>query len=278
MKILNHRLHQDDGTPFPYVRSPNVGGQVEHDLLVMHYTAGRSAESSVAWLANRESRASAHLVIGRDGGITQLVPFNRVAHHAGISSWLGRTGVNAFSLGIELDNAGALTRHGDRWRAWFGQDYDRSEAIEAVHKHQTQPKGWHLFTAAQLDAAVEVAALLVGRYGLRDVVGHEDVSPMRKEDPGPAFPFSSFRSKVLGRRRDAPEIHETTTSLNIRQGPGTQFATLPGSPLAPGTRVEILMAEARWRFVEVPAPAAEAGEVMDLQGWVHGGYLRRVDG
>jgi len=275
MKILNHRLHQDDGTPFPFERSPNQGGEVEHELLVMHYTAGRSAGSSVAWLTNPASRASAHLVIGRDGSITQLVAFNRVAWHAGVSSWLARSGVNQFSLGIELDNAGALTRHDGRWRAWFGQEYEPPEVIEAVHKHQTEPKGWHLFTEPQLEAAVEVAALLVGRYGLREVVGHEDVAPHRKEDPGPVFPLSSFRSKVLGRQENEPEVHETTTSLNIRQGPGTEFATLPRSPLPPGTRVEILEAQERWRFVEVLAPA---GEAADLQGWVHGGFLRRVEG
>jgi N-acetylmuramoyl-L-alanine amidase len=119
-----------------------------------------------------------------------------------------------------------------------------------------------------------VAALLIGRYELRDVVGHDDVAPFRKEDPGPAFPLTSFRSRVLGRAEDEPDLHETTTALNIRRGPGTEFATLPGSPLPPGTRVEILKADARWRFVEVPAAA---GEAMDLQGWVHGGFLRRVE-
>lgn len=99
MKILAHKLVQDDGTPIPFVRSPDQSGEVQHDFLVMHYMAGRSAESSVNWLTNPDSRASAHVVIGRDGSITQLVAFNRRAFHVGRSAWLGFDGLNSFSLG-----------------------------------------------------------------------------------------------------------------------------------------------------------------------------------
>ena len=71
----------------------------------MHYTAGASAESSIDWLTNPDARASAHVLIARDGGITQLVPFDRRAWHAGRSRWKDRTGLNGWSFGIELDNA-----------------------------------------------------------------------------------------------------------------------------------------------------------------------------
>ena len=79
MKIVNHRLREDDGRALGFVVSPNKGGKIEHKYLVIHYTAGRSAESSVNWFANPEAKASAHLVIGRDGSVTQQVPFNRIA-------------------------------------------------------------------------------------------------------------------------------------------------------------------------------------------------------
>ena len=108
MKIDNHRLIADNGQPVRYVETPNHGGVMTPEYLVMHYTAGSSAESAVAWLCNPEAKASAHLVIGRDGSITQLAAFNRSAWHAGQSRWAGRNSLNAFSIGIELDNAGKL--------------------------------------------------------------------------------------------------------------------------------------------------------------------------
>jgi N-acetylmuramoyl-L-alanine amidase len=274
MKILRHRLHQDDDTALPFERSPNTGGAVEHEYLVMHFTAAPSAESSVNWLTNPDANASAHVVIGRDGSITQLVPFDRVAWHAGISAWEGREGLNQCSLGIELDNAGPLKRVNGRWQAWFGTTYPDEEVLEAVHKNESTPRGWHLFTPEQLEAAIEVATLLVNKYDLLDVVGHDDIAPHRKVDPGPAFPMRSFRARVMGRAADVPPVHATTTHLNIRTGPGTRHEKLEGSPLPPETRVEVLDTQAEWRFVDV---LDEVDDVMDLQGWVHGRYLRRLD-
>jgi len=108
MKIIRHRLRKDDGNPYPFVPSPNKGGKAEPKYLVMHYTATPDLEVAIRSLINPKRKASAHLVIGRDGSITQLVPFDRVAWHAGASSWDGLKGLNRYSLGIELENAGKL--------------------------------------------------------------------------------------------------------------------------------------------------------------------------
>ena len=207
MKIIRHRLYRDDGTAYPFIPSPNFGGEVQHEFLVIHYTAGRDAQSAINWLIDPERKVSAHLVIGRDGNITQLVPFDKIAWHAGRSEWKGFINLNQYSLGIELDNAGFLTRHsnplapfnkGDnRWLSWLKDEYDDSEVIEAVHKHETEPRGWHIFTPEQIEAALEVSKLLVNHYNLRDVVGHDDIAPGRKLDPGPAFPMEEFRARLF---------------------------------------------------------------------------------
>jgi N-acetylmuramoyl-L-alanine amidase len=270
MKILRHRLHSDNGQPLPFVRSPNTGGPLESEYLIIHYTAGGSAHSSIDWLVNPAAKASAHLVIGRDGRITQLVPFDRVAWHAGTSSWAGRDGLNRFSLGIELDNAGPLNRVGGVWRAWFGRDYPDAEVIEATHKLETRPRGWHVFTEAQIAVCLEASLLLMQKYGLKDVLGHDDVSPGRKLDPGPAFPMRSFKARLLGRREDESVHSRTTTQLNIRSGPGTQHPTLQGSPLPEDTVVLVLEEQGSWRLVDV---LDVVNGLMDLQGWVHGRYL-----
>ncbi len=274
MKIdSNHRLIGDDGTPVPFRASPNVGsGTLTAKYLIMHFTAGSSAQESIDWLANPAAKASAHVVIGRDGRITQMVPFNKVAFHAGASRWEGIEGLNRHSIGIELDNAGRLVRKGGKWQAWFGGSFKDSEVMEAVHKNESTSCGWHIYPTAQLEAAVQLSALLVERYGLEEVLGHDDISPGRKFDPGPAFPMGNFRGRVLGGTEDRLPEYVTTDTVNIRVGPGPQHAPLPQGPLPAGTRVEVLREEGSWRRVDVLDTVKGAN---DLQGWVHGRFLQR---
>ena len=272
MKIIRHRLHEADGSPVPFIASPNRGGQVDHRYLIMHYTAGGTADGAIRTLTDPNAKASAHLVIARDGTITQLVPFNRVAWHAGKSRWHGLVGLNRFSLGIELDNAGMLEPDRGDWRAWFGRTYPPDQVVEAVHQHEAVSRGWHRYDAEQIEAAIEVSRLLMSHYGLLDVIGHDDVAPGRKRDPGPAFPMGSFRGAVIGRQDDDLDVYETITHVNIREGSGTQFDKLPISPLAPGTRLQLHTRESSWCFGEV---LDDAGTPTDA-GWVHGDYIRPV--
>ncbi len=275
MRIVRHRLKRDDGSDVPYRRSPNQSAGIEPELLVLHYTAGASAESSIAWLTDPRAQASAHVLVARDGSVTQLVPFDRRAWHAGQSRWEDRTNLNRWSFGIELDNGGALQRRGDGWTTPWGAPVDAARVVEAAHPHGGPVRGWEAFPPQQLLAAAEVATLLVRHYGLRDVVGHDEIAPGRKSDPGPAFPMQSFRSRALGRRDpDAgAERAQTTTALHIRTGPGTHFEKLPASPLPAGTKLELLGRDGDWHQVLVLDLVA--GD-MDVEGWVHGRYLSPI--
>ena len=269
MKVLNHRLHADDGEPVAFVRSPNQSsGIIAPEFLVMHYTAGGTASSSVSWLTNPAARASAHLVIGRDGAITQLVAFNRKAWHAGRSSWAGRNGLNSFSIGIELANAGPLKRSGDGWKTAWGKPVDPTNVLEATHKNSTSPRGWEDYPEAQLLVALEVVMMLARRYGLQDVLGHDDIAPTRKFDPGPAFPMDSFRGAFLGREEDDEDAFVTTTALNIRTGPGTHRDKLSQSPLPTGTRLAVVAESGVWREVT----SLDAG--LDMAGCMADSFAR----
>lgn len=274
MHIIEHRLRGDDEGQVPFVPSPNVGAVLDPRYVVIHYTAGADAGSAISWLCNEDARASAHVLIARDGGVTQLVPFDRVAWHAGPSRWEGLSGLNQHSIGIELDNAGRLQRQGGSWRAWFGKEYPEDQVMEGVHRNEEEPCGWHLYTPEQLEATLRVVeALLRAHPGIRDVLGHDEISPGRKADPGPAFPMGSVRARLFGRADDRTPHFATITALNIRRGPGTQHEPLAVSPLPAGTRLDVLREQGSWRLVDV---VDEEGGTRDVQGWVHGRYIQRA--
>lgn len=278
MKIRNHRLIHANGRACAFVPSPHVGEVIAPRFLIAHYTAAGSAKSAIDWFRDPASRVSAHLVIARDGKITQLVPFNRAAWHAGRSRWGSLSGLNRYSIGIELDNAGQLIRSGGRWVSPLTRrQYPDREVTVAPHKHDppgAEPCGWHAYTPQQIDAALECGLALFAHYRLADVLGHDDIAPGRKRDPGPDFPLGSLRARLLGRHEEQPEIHRTTARLYVRNGPGTQFDPLPGTPLPAGTPVEVLDKPGVWWRVDV---IGEVNGVMDIVGWCHSGYLAASD-
>ncbi|MDD9945089.1 MAG: N-acetylmuramoyl-L-alanine amidase [Myxococcales bacterium] len=280
MRIIDHRLHVADGQPVHFQRSPNQSSGITPKYLVVHYTAGPSAKRAIATLTNPARKASAHLVIGRDGEITQLVDFNARAWHAGKSSWKNLKGLNRHSIGIELSNPGKLKKSDTGWKTWYGAKVNPELVMEAPHRNGGRVHGWHTYSAEQIEALQDVAAALFETYDLEDLLGHEDIAVGRKSDPGPAFPMAHLRASLLGRGQDEGEdepydeadIFVAKTNLNIRSNPSTAGAKLPGSPLTAGTRVAVIGQEGVWRRVDV---LDATGEDADLEGWVHGRFLAR---
>lgn len=278
MKVHNHRLIRDDAVAARFAVSPHTGGMIAPRFLVIHYTASSSAASTVAWFQHQDSRVSAHLVIARDGTPTQLVPFNRAAWHAGRSSWGSLKGLNRYSIGVELDNAGRLLRSGGKWISPLTRrSYPDSEVTLACHKNDppgTPPCGWHAYTSAQIESTLECGLTLFKHYPLTDILGHDDIAPGRKSDPGPDFPLASMRARLQGRGDDHPERYRTTGRLFVRSGAGPEFAPLPGTPLPLGTEVEVLAQHGLWWQVDV---VGEVNGVMDIVGWCHSKYLAPVN-
>lgn len=199
MRVANHRLVAA-GSRFRVARadSPNAGETMAPRLIVVHFTAGTTAEGAVAWLRDPASQVSAHLVVARsDGAVTQLVSFDRVAWHAGRSEWNGETDVNRFSIGIELDNAGRLERRDGAWRNYAGAVIPDDEVVIATHRNERVEAGWHRFSDAQLAALVEAVAAIRAAYPIEAIVGHDEIAPGRKADPGPAFPMAALRDGTL---------------------------------------------------------------------------------
>jgi len=276
MKIVDHYLCDDDGNRYPFRSTPNMSNRaLQPQYLIMHYTVSSAVEPTVKWLSNPRARASAHLVIGRDGSVTQMVPFDKVAWHAGRSGWQGLVGMNNYSIGIELVNLGPVKRAGEEWASAFGQKVPTNEVLEAKHKNETMMTAWQLYTPEQLMTSLEIATTIVQHYEMTDILGHDDIAPGRKRDPGPAFPMEGFRSRIFGREDVTQDdnIYRTTANLNIRSGAGTHFTTITKDALPQGTRLHILESDGVWRHVDV-LDVIEG--INDLTGWVHGRYIEAV--
>ena len=273
MKINNHLL---EGEGVTFRESPNQSGAFDAplpDTIIMHYTAGGSLEGSVSWLCNPTAKASAHIVIGRDGSVVQLVPFNMISWHAGRSRWKDRVGLNKFSIGIELDNAGILSRQGDRFLTSFGSTIPADQAYQGVHRNETVERYWHAYTEIQINKAAELCSILVSTYNVKDSLGHEEISPGRKTDPGPAFPLDQLRDKLVHDPSDedaAPLSFpvqarvSSSSGLSIRAGAGTSHQTV-AEPLPNGKTVTILEERNGWYRVQT-----------SIEGWVSAKHIEKT--
>lgn len=190
--------------------TPNqLGKRKSTRLIVLHYTASSSLDGAVDWLCSPLSKASAHFVVGRDGQVVQLADTDAICWHAGKSSWKGAPAVNSFSVGVELVNLGPLkqwTLPGKPtvYRAnGSAQDIPESDVWHGRHATDLACpyEHWQRYPEAQLSALDKLLGQLLDVYPtVEDVVGHSDVAPGRKIDPGPALP-SIFVAPALSLRK-----------------------------------------------------------------------------
>jgi len=170
------------------------------DILVFHYTELPLQDSLDILSDDRhESRVSAHYVLALDGTAYRLVPEDRVAWHAGRSHWRGREALNATSIGIEIVNL-----HGDR----------------------------HDYPPPQIAALIELCREILSRHPAiepRNVVGHSDIAPQRKIDPGRRFPWKTLADAGIGLwpRAGAPPVPGDIQSALQRFGYAPPIAAPP---------------------------------------------------
>ncbi len=143
-------------------------------LLVLHYTGMESGEAALARLTDAEAKVSAHYMIEEDGRVFQLVREDRRAWHAGVAEWAGITNVNSASIGIELVNGG--------------------------HNVPNPDGSLPEFPDAQINALIPLCKDIMARHTIpaKGVVGHSDIAPERKDDPGEAFPWSGLAAAGIG--------------------------------------------------------------------------------
>ncbi|WP_440411239.1 N-acetylmuramoyl-L-alanine amidase [Neorhizobium petrolearium] len=161
--------------------SPNHGERAngrKPDMILLHYTGMGSADGALDWLCREESQVSSHYFVHEDGRVVQLVPEARRAWHAGKSCWAGETDINSCSIGIEIANPG-------------------------------HPGGLPGFPDPQISAVVELCRDCGSRWGIppERVLGHSDVAPIRKVDPGENFPWQELHFAGVGHWIDPTQIN-----------------------------------------------------------------------
>jgi N-acetylmuramoyl-L-alanine amidase len=251
--------------------SKNISGKYTENLpdtIIIHYTAG-PFKASLNTLTNPSVKASAHVLVDRDGTITQLVPFDTIAWHAGKSSYKGREGFNKYSIGIEIVNSGPLTKSGNVYRSWFGSAYNPDDVIEATHRNETTSRFWHIYTEEQIEAVTELCRLLINQYGIKSILGHEEIAPSRKTDPGPAFPLDKLRNQLLSDARSEDGAEDLAQNgrvdanvLNIRDTPKPEGAKV-AMPLKKGAKVQIIDQDGEWYKVRT-----------EIEGWVFKKFIK----
>lgn len=193
-RVVNHRL---EGVPFTRALCQSSRPFTPR-AIVVHYTAGRTLAGAVTTLTKPPARtpdgklkgASAHVVIGRDGEVAQLVAFDRIAWHAGPSLWRGKPKLNDWSIGIELVNLGPLKPESEHM---WDPDVFMHEVPEEPGVTRYDP--WQRYTEPQLAKLEQVIAALRAAYpSIVELTGHEHICIPRgrKTDPGPAFPWERF--------------------------------------------------------------------------------------
>ena len=138
-------------------------------LVIIHYTGMQSERESIMKLCNPKSKVSSHFLINQNGKVYRLVQDDQIAWHAGKSCWGKYKNLNKNSIGIELENKG----------------------------HEF---GYANFKKKQLSSLIKICKILIKKYKIKkqNIVGHSDIAPSRKIDPGEKFPWKELADKKIG--------------------------------------------------------------------------------
>lgn len=149
--------------------SPNFDGRGDRQpyILLMHYTGMKTGEEALSRLTDVDAKVSAHYTVDEDGSVYAHVEENKRAWHAGVSYWQGEKDINAVSIGVEIVNRG----------------------------HEF---GYRNFSDGQLESVKKLCLSVKRRHNIEYVLGHSDVAPNRKQDPGELFPWKDFAKSGVG--------------------------------------------------------------------------------
>jgi len=156
--------------------SPNFDDRtLSISLLVLHYTGMETGAAALERMTDAQAKVSAHYMVEEDGRIFQMVDEDKRAWHAGVSEWCGESNINSASIGIEIVNGG--------------------------HDWPLPDGSLPPYPDAQIAALIPLCKAIMSRHNIsaEGVVGHSDIAPARKQDPGEHFPWAGLAAAGIGR-------------------------------------------------------------------------------
>jgi N-acetylmuramoyl-L-alanine amidase len=214
------------------------------DMLILHYTGMQTAQAAIDRLRDPAAQVSSHYVVDEDGTVFRLVPEDRRAWHAGVSHWRGHAALNARSIGIEIVNPG---------HEW----------------------GYRDFPVLQLASVCDLCLAILSRHPIpaRNVVGHSDVAPDRKDDPGELFDWRGLAENGVGLwPHDAPDlgtmgaVRDAATLRPVRAAlQEIGYRVAHDGPLDPALSVVLRAFQRHWR-PEAVTGQADDGTLVRLLG------------
>jgi N-acetylmuramoyl-L-alanine amidase len=278
-KVKSHLLQ---GENVVHTNTKKKSGTMKPKFIVIHYTASDNYDGDVRTLSSSNAQASCQLVLSPEGEITQVGKLTDVLWHAGRSKWKGYNGLNRYAIGIEVTSPGPVDKvSSDRYKTWYGAIAKSPyNYVYKAHKNGGPERWWAGFTTKQIEVLKELVPMLMKQYGIEEVVGHDDIAPLRKQDPGPCMPDSLWEL-FKGRKNDvevidAPETTNPVDSyeaqvvvdrgdkLNVRNAPNGDVV----GTLYSGLVVTVLKRNGNWLYMKTPG---------GYFGWVYGTYLSKID-
>lgn len=176
--VLSPQTHYTDR------RDQQTGEKIVPTILILHYTVASLARTLKIFSGHANAHVAAHYTISEDGVIFKHVDEEDAAYHAGLSYWCNKTALNRHSVGIEHVNAG----------------YKETEDQPVGIIIEGSDKEWYPFPLTQIAASLKLCKEIIARYNIhpRNIVGHSDVAPGRKADPGPLFPWKELADEGIG--------------------------------------------------------------------------------
>ena len=205
--------------------SPNFDDRtLPISLLILHYTGMETGEAALERMCDADAKVSAHYMVEEDGRVFQLVEEEKRAWHAGVSEWNGETNINSNSIGIEIVNGG--------------------------HDHPNADGSLPDFPDVQINAVIALSKDIMTRRGELTVLGHSDIAPARKIDPGENFPWQGLAAAGLGYW---PEVKTDDRRILFEAGSRDRGVAIVQRGLAHigyGARVTGIMDEETKRIIE----------------------------
>lgn len=224
MELVNHSLilanqSSPEVTDSGYVNTVAVAGRQPEALesidMIIIKSESNQLTHSTGYINGNNVESPAHVLINRDGLVTQFIPFNERTHQTIDGSWEGIKNLPSRSVIITFENYGRLEKQGDHFITICGKVVETTDVFTGIHQNEESLSYWQKFTESQVLIAEKIIRCLTTTYQVKYILGYEEVCPGLQTDPGPAFPLEIMRRKIM--KENLVDQSEEHSIINIAQ-------------------------------------------------------------